>query len=268
MLAIFPACAKPVAYWLAVQQNPCAGCSKRRSLSLMLERVSATAKPKKPEPGSRGRKAPKPLRRRQLIMATIAALARKGYASITMADVAEGAGLSHGIVNFHFDSKDELLVETLRFLSDEYRDNWQAEQEKAGQDPASRLAAIIRADFNRIICSPKKLAAWCAFWGEAKSRPTYQKMCGARDETYHRALVDLCQALGGKRGFDAKATAHAIGSMTEGLWMRIMMNSISRQEGEIIALKSLEAFFPTHFPTGHSAAPVKKKKAAEEETKK
>jgi AcrR family transcriptional regulator len=233
----------------------------------MLKHAPAIAKPKKPEPVSRGRKAPKELRRRQLINATIAALARKGYAGITMADVAEGAGLSHGIVNFHFESKDELLLETLRFLSDEYRDNWQGEQEKAGPEPAARMAALISADFNRNICSHKKLAAWCAFWGEAKSRPTYQKMCGARDEGYHRVLADLCTALGGKRrAFDAIATAHAIGSMTEGLWMRVMMNSISREEGETIALKSLEAFFPDHFPAGHAAAPVKKKKAAQEET--
>ena len=30
-----------------------------------------------------------------------------------MADVADGAGLSRGIVNFHFESKEKLLIATL-----------------------------------------------------------------------------------------------------------------------------------------------------------
>ena len=35
-------------------------------------------------------------------------------------DVSQGAGLSQGIVNFHFKSKELLLIETLRFISNEY----------------------------------------------------------------------------------------------------------------------------------------------------
>ena len=48
------------------------------------------------------RREPKALRREQLINATIDSLAKRGYAATTLADVADGAGLSRGIVNFHF----------------------------------------------------------------------------------------------------------------------------------------------------------------------
>ena len=51
------------------------------------------------------RKATRPVRRQQLIDSTIAVLARKGYAGLTVADVAKEAGLSAGIVIFHFNSK-------------------------------------------------------------------------------------------------------------------------------------------------------------------
>ena len=37
-----------------------------------------------------------------------------------MADVTQDAGLSSGIVNLHFLSKDKLFEETLLYLSDEY----------------------------------------------------------------------------------------------------------------------------------------------------
>src|SRR5262245_10309114 len=61
-----------------------------------------------------GRKASKDVRRLQLIEATIDVMARKGYAGTTMADVAKQAGLSSGIVNFHFETKENLLAETLK----------------------------------------------------------------------------------------------------------------------------------------------------------
>ena len=67
----------------------------------------------KAEPEKRGRKASKETRQQQLIEATIDSLAKRGYSETTMADVADGAGLSRGIVNFHFESKEKLLVATL-----------------------------------------------------------------------------------------------------------------------------------------------------------
>src|ERR1700750_1795104 len=72
----------------------------------------------------RGRKASKEVRQLQLIEGTIDSLARRGYSETTMADVADGAGLSRGIVNFHFESKDKLLVATLQYMADEYAVHW------------------------------------------------------------------------------------------------------------------------------------------------
>ena len=60
-------------------------------------------------------------RRQQLIDATIKCISRKGMGSTTLGDVAGEAGLSQGIVNLHFESKDTLLNETLRYLADEYK---------------------------------------------------------------------------------------------------------------------------------------------------
>ena len=67
------------------------------------------------------RAATKLLRRQQLIDSTIESIAKRGFAETTLANVADGAGLSRGIVNFHFKSKDALLVETLQYLTEDYR---------------------------------------------------------------------------------------------------------------------------------------------------
>ena len=71
------------------------------------------------------RTAPKEERQQQLIEATIRSVARNGLSDTTMATVSREAGLSQGIINLHFQSKDRLLVETLRFLSEQYRAAWE-----------------------------------------------------------------------------------------------------------------------------------------------
>ena len=72
------------------------------------------------------RKMSRDTRRAQLIEATIETLALRGYARTTLTEVARMAGLSHGVVNFHFDTKEKLLSETLALLAEEFRLNWQA----------------------------------------------------------------------------------------------------------------------------------------------
>ncbi len=200
----------------------------------------------------KGRKASKEMRRLQLIEATIDSLARRGYSETTMADVADGAGLSRGIVNFHFESKEKLLVATLQFMADEYSAHWRAALLAAGDDPARQLTALVVADFDRSICNRRKLAAWCAFWGEAKSRPTYQALCGARDEAYQRVFVELCRRLKaeGSYEFDVDATALGLSAMLEGLWLRLMMGAgdVTRETAMNAALDFLASVFPRHFP--------------------
>lgn len=211
---------------------------------------SASRKSEATQP-ARGRKASKETRRQQLIEATIDSLARRGYSETTMADVADGAGLSRGIVNFHFESKDKLLVATLQYMADEYSAHWRASLSRAGPDPARQLAALVASDFDRSICTKRKLAAWCAFWGEAKSRPTYQSLCGARDAAYQHVFVDLCSALKKEGGydFDPSATALALSATLEGLWLRLMMGTedVTRESALRAANEFLRAVFPRHY---------------------
>ena len=208
----------------------------------------------------RGRKASREVRRLQLIEATIDSLARRGYAETTMADVADGAGLSRGIVNFHFESKEKLLVATLQHMSDEYAAHWRAALQKAGDDPARQLAALVAADFDRTICNRRKLAAWCAFWGEAKSRPTYQALCGARDVAYQNVIVDLCRRLKeeGGYGYDPLAVALGVSAVLEGLWLRLMMGTedVTRESALRGANELLASVFPRHFPLAGKENPM------------
>lgn len=197
------------------------------------------------------RKASREERRQQFIDATIATIARSGYARTTLTDVAREAGLSHGLVIFHFESKEKLLTETLLFLSNEYRDNWLAAFDAAPDRPAARLEAVIRADFNDCVAAPGRLAAWSAFWGESQVRPLYQRECGANDREYAERIEALCRQIDAEGGYrlDVALTAKAIRVLLEGLWLDLMTSEGSADRTEAIrtALHQAAAFFPRHF---------------------
>ncbi|HMQ56915.1 MAG TPA: TetR/AcrR family transcriptional regulator [Rhizobiaceae bacterium] len=204
-----------------------------------------------PEDPPLRRKANKQLRRQQLIEATIVTLARRGYARTTMTDVAVTAGLSHGLVNFHFETKEKLLTETLQYLAKEYRDNWVRALAMASDEPAAQLAALIEADFNAEICTEDRLAAWCAFWGEAQCRPIYQQECGANDEEYGRVLEGICARLTEEGGypFPPERVGRVVRVTMEGVWLELMTMTkpYSREEAKRTVLTCVAAFFPRHF---------------------
>ncbi len=190
-------------------------------------------------------------RRVQLIDATIRTLATRGYARTTLTEVARTAGLSHGLVNFHFDTKEKLLAETLAHLADEYQRNWMQALEAAGPDPARRLNALIEADFRPDICTPDRLSAWCSFWGEAQCRPLYQERCGANDALYNGTMEGICAdliATGGYAG-DPVRLARIIRATIEGVWLDLMTmtSPYEAEEGLATARACAALCFPRHF---------------------
>ena len=174
-------------------------------------------------PPANRRTASRAARRQQLIDATMKCIARKGMGSVTLADVAGEAGLSQGIVNLHFESKDNLLKETLRSLAGEYREKFDRALRKSKPHAADKLRAIMELDLGPSICNQRKLAVWFAFWGEVKSRPTYRRMCDQWDQLYEEVVAGLCDELiadGDYRNIDATTVAYGLSSMINGLCYR------------------------------------------------
>lgn len=220
---------------------------------MILEPTGKNIAPPSPRPAAEQsrRRESKELRREQLINATIDSLAKRGYAATTLADVAIGAGLSRGIVNFHFASKENLLIETIKYLQDEYTANWQATVKKAAPDTASQLKALVTADLDRKICTPRKLAAWFALITEAKSKPAYHRFAWERDEKYRTTLASVCQRAKEEAGygFNSQNTADALYAMQEGLWLRMMLfgRDYRRETALEVILEALATILPKHF---------------------
>lgn len=106
-------------------------------------------------------------RRMQLLDATMEAIARHGLSNVTLEKVAKLAGLTAGMVNFHFTSKHDLLAATLARLADEHRRACEAAIALHPGVPLDALLALLAVSFDPKIASPVKLAVWTAFWGES-----------------------------------------------------------------------------------------------------
>ncbi|NBZ88170.1 TetR/AcrR family transcriptional regulator [Stagnihabitans tardus] len=205
-----------------------------------------TADPEKP-PRTLAREA----RRLQVIEATIATLAARGHARTTLTEVARTAGISHGLVLFHFDSKEKLLAETLAFLAEEYQTHWQAALDGAGEDPADQILALIAVDFAPALTTQARLGAWCAFWGEAQSRPDYQTACGEKDASYVAKMETICAALIRQRSYplDPVIAARILRVVIEGTWLDLMTlhTPYAVDEARRTVMTALALCFPRHF---------------------
>ena len=107
-----------------------------------------------------------PLRREQIVRATIRCLAREGYTRLTMKKVAREAGVSQGILHYYFADKRAMLVATLEAVSRDLDRRVAAAQSRATRDPAARLRALVRACLEVAVRRPEFWVVFLEFWGE------------------------------------------------------------------------------------------------------
>ena len=192
------------------------------------------------------------LRREQLIEATIDIIARHGFRKTTLGQVAKRAKLSQGIVNFYFRTKDGLLLETLKFLADEYEATWKRAVAAAGPDPVAQLDAVIETDLGREVCNRRKVPVWVAFWGESQSQPELRRLCSQLADDYlaqTRELISRILEQGGYHQLDADAIARGLNAMINGLWLDLMIDPkrFDREIAKRACRNYLASVFPAEF---------------------
>ena len=203
-------------------------------------------------------------RRRQLIDATIAAIGRRGYASTTLTHVAGEAGLSPGIVNFYFKTKEQLLLATLEQITDEYATFLREQLGKAGPSPAAQLEAMIDADFDPRVFTLEKVAVWYAFWAEAHTQPSYRALVSRMEAQYYNDTAEPCRRIIESGGYDidADAVAGGLNAMIDGFWFDFLIDpkEFDREAAKRTCRLFLAGLFPREFQP--RVEPASRKRAA------
>ncbi len=88
-----------------------------------------------------------PHRRQQIITGASRLLARKGWAATTFADICKEAGISNGVLTYHFKDKDEILLAVLENVSRTSTDRFFSllQEQTSWQD---KLKLIVRSSLS------------------------------------------------------------------------------------------------------------------------
>ena len=187
----------------------------------------------------------------KLISSAIKSISEKGISETTMSDVSQGAGLSQGIVNFHFKSKELLLIETLKFISNEYLQSFQNCLKKSGSNPCKRIIAIVNNDFNKKICSRDKIALWFTFFSEVKFKPAYHQICKERDLYYQKITEDIFRELIKleKSKISLTNVSNGLQALVMGLWLDQLVDpdTFKRKQAKQICFNFIKSNFPKQF---------------------
>lgn len=208
---------------------------------------------KEPAERPRSRGEAKAYFRAKLIDAAIEAIGRHGFSGLSVSRLVEYSGLARGMVNLHFQRKDTLLHEVLKHLADSYRASWQAAVARAGDDPATRLWALIEHDVGRKTHDDRALIAWLAFRQEAITNPSYRPLCDTRETAFLATVRAACAAIIKEGGYDIKPDVAALGItfLLEGLWLDWALDPerYRPKVGRAVCEAHLAAIFPKHFRT-------------------
>ena len=103
-----------------------------------------------------------PLRRKQLIEATIQVVANVGLHATTISLISKEAGLSSGIISHYFGDKQGLIEATVRYLLTELK------LVSPPQDPFQRLMRIVDVNFSSVQQSRSATKTWLSFWAQSQ----------------------------------------------------------------------------------------------------
>ncbi|WP_297001485.1 MULTISPECIES: choline-binding transcriptional repressor BetI [unclassified Thalassospira] len=158
-----------------------------------------------------------PVRRRQLIDATIETIHSHGFADTTIARIAKAAGMSSGIISHYFGGKNALLEATMRSLMQDLRNDYLVRLATA-KTPIDRLEAIINTNFNEEQFTPQVTVAWLSFWAQvpfsdALSRLNniyFQRLASNLRHELRQLTTEQC----------ADDISAVIAAMVDGIWVR------------------------------------------------
>jgi TetR/AcrR family transcriptional repressor of bet genes len=169
-----------------------------------------------------------PIRRRQLIDATIVSNGRYGLADPTVQRISREAGVSSGIIHHYFGGKNELLEATMRSLLQLLRKDVVAALGTA-RSAEERLIAIIDSNFAASQFQGGVITAWLAFWAQVPHVPALRRLQRINALRLRSNLLHSLRRLLPRES--AEQTARGLAALIDGLWLRAALDGSLDGEG-------------------------------------
>ncbi len=172
-------------------------------------------------------------RRDSILKAAATSIARKGVRGLRVEDVAREAGVSLGLVYYHFTDRAGLLAETFRFLNDRAA-GYVADAVAATSDPVERVAQRLLSELQDEPLVVENSAAWAELRSSAVFEDFLREPLRLATRRWIDAVaeaIEAAQAAGqADAGVDAQAAAARLTALVEGLSDRWLSGSLTVEE--------------------------------------
>ena len=193
--------------------------------------------------GRRRTKRESPLvRRKDLLDATVACMARLGPRGTTGREICRQAGVSHGLLRHYFRNPENLLFETYEQLCEDLLAHVELAVAPFHDDPWAALHAFFVAVFSDDWASPDIIGAWMVFWQQVRNRDDFAVVSDAFNMRQRALLEGIVTRLPDPARALPTADAVAIlSAVLDGLWIEYYLSDRRTPHDRCIALCDMAA---------------------------
>ncbi|WP_409160773.1 transcriptional regulator BetI [Pectobacterium sp. B2J-2] len=182
-----------------------------------------------------------PIRRQQLIEATLAAINDVGMHDASIVQIARRAGVSNGIISHYFRDKNGLLEATMRYLISHLGLAVKSRLLSLTENtPRARLRAIVEGNFDDSQTNSAAMKTWLAFWASSLHSPMLYRLQQVNDRRlYSNLCVEFSRCLSKD---NARIAAKGLAGLIDGLWLRgaLSHDAFNREEALSITYGYIE----------------------------
>jgi AcrR family transcriptional regulator len=166
--------------------------------------------------------------RNRILAAAADCIVRDGLAKVRMAGIAKAAGVSAGLLHYHFDTKEQLFADVLSYSHDVSSVLNQQVMQGAGTRPAQRLSSFL----DRCLPSDERLAHEWLLWQELAllcvRQPELAKVGAELYEDFYSTVAAIITEGVGAGVFDPaidpRMVAETAVALCDGLGARVLAN--------------------------------------------
>ncbi|WP_161957215.1 transcriptional regulator BetI [Aestuariivirga litoralis] len=183
------------------------------------------------------------IRRQDLIEAAYQTFLEHGFTGMTVVRIGERAGMSHGIVNYYFKSKDELVSAVVRKANFLIMQDT-ARRLRAARSARQRVSAVIAGNFPPDLFTREIARAWVSYYAALGRRDDLDRMQRAVDARLASNLLHALVQLVSRD--EARRIASYIAVLIDGYWLRHTKPGDTVDAARAIA--AIESFVDSQLP--------------------
>lgn len=146
-------------------------------------------------------------RREEIVLGMLRTLAEHGYDGASTQRIAHAAGLTPGLIHYHFASKQEVLLALVELLARRARERIEKHRRRAKNDREHLHAFLDGMLQVGAGADPQAVTAWVVVTAEAIREPKVARAVRAVLASWQRESEQLCMPLAKDRRVAAKAAA-------------------------------------------------------------